>query len=104
MLGLNPSKTIQAAAYPLKLEPGKRSNYMRLLKLLYLADRKSLNCVTRHVWRHSVCNGTGPVPSTTLDMKREPIQIAAIGTLHRKIGYDVRSVDDPGNLELTRQN
>ncbi len=104
MLGFNPSKTIQAAAYLLKLEPGKRTNYMRLLKLLYLADRKSLEL------RHTpLCGDTpyamerGPVPSTTLDMiKGNDPESPRWAHFIAKIGYDVRLVEDPGNLELTR--
>lgn len=35
-------RTIQAVAYLLRNEPGHRMNYMRLLKLLYLAERECL--------------------------------------------------------------
>ncbi len=42
MSGFIAEKTIQAVAHLPKREPGHRSNYMRILKLLYLAERKSL--------------------------------------------------------------
>ncbi|HQU41243.1 MAG TPA: DUF4065 domain-containing protein, partial [Pirellulales bacterium] len=38
----NPVKTIQAVAFLLRREPARRMNYMRLLKILYLAERAIL--------------------------------------------------------------
>ena len=69
MLGFNLDKTIQAAAYLLKQEPECRMNYMRLLKMLYIANRQSLK--TRDV---PICGDKayamkrGPVLSATLDL------------------------------------
>jgi hypothetical protein len=104
MLGFDPIKTIQAAAYFLKLEPGKRTNYMRLLKLLYLADRKSLE-----LRGAPLCGDTpyamerGPVPSVTFDMlKGNDPESPRWSEFITKIGYDVRLVKDPGNLALSR--
>jgi len=104
MLGFDPEKTIQAAACFLKLEPGKRTNYMRLLKLLYLADRKSLQ-----LRRAPLCGDTpyamerGPVPSATLDMlKGNDPESPRWAEFITKIGYDVRLTKDPGNLALSR--
>src|SRR5688572_14417051 len=39
---LNLAKTVQATAVLLQAAPGERMSYMRLLKLLYLADRRMM--------------------------------------------------------------
>ena len=38
----NFSRTLQSAAILLKLQPNRRMSYLRLLKLLYIADREML--------------------------------------------------------------
>lgn len=104
MIGFNIDKTIQAAAYLLKREPARRENYMRLLKLLYIADRTSLKERAA-----PICGDTpyamnrGPVPGTTLDLikGRDPASEKWDRYIQR-IGYDVCLKADPGNLHLSR--
>jgi uncharacterized phage-associated protein len=105
MLGFKPKKTIQAAAYLLKKEPGGRMNYMRLLKLLYLADRQSIK-----ERKEPICGGQvyamneGPVISPVLDMikGRDPESDSWDRAIER-CGFDVAlRGDHPGVLELSR--
>lgn len=104
MIAFNIEKTIEAAAYLIKQQPGCRENYMRLLKLLYLADRTSLRERSA-----PICGDTpyamsrGPVMSATLDL------IKGIDPLSdrwepfvEKVNYDVHLKSDPGNLHLSR--
>ena len=104
MFCFNLDKTIQAAAYLIKRQSGRRENYMRLLKLLYLADRKSLE--KRGA---PICGDTpyamerGPVPSRTLDLiKGNDTQAKKWGQFFEKDGYDILLRTDPGNLHLSR--
>jgi uncharacterized phage-associated protein len=104
MIRFNLDKTIQAAAYLIKRQPGRRENYTRLLKLLYLADRRSLK--ERGA---PICGDTayamerGPVPSRTLDLigENDP-EASKWGQFIETDGYDVRLATDPGNLQLSR--
>ncbi len=103
MIGFNIDKTIQAAAYLLKRKPDHSENYMRLLKLLYLADRTSLE--KRGM---PICGDTpyamkrGPVPSVTLELIRgkDPCSDRWDRFIQR-IDFDVRLKTDPGNLHLS---
>jgi len=104
MIGFNIDKTVQATAYLLKREPGRSENYMRLLKLLYIADRTSLK--ERGA---PICGDTpyamerGPVPGTTLDLikGRDPSSEKWDRFIQRT-GFDVSLKADPGNLCLSR--
>lgn len=61
-------KAAQAAAYLLQLNQGKM-NYMVLIKLLYLADRKALTETEMPITGdHMVCMPHGPVLSSILDL------------------------------------
>jgi uncharacterized phage-associated protein len=103
MIHFDIDKTIQAAAYLIKRRPGKTENYMRLLKLLYLADRESLK--ERGV---PICGDAaygmkeGPVPSRTLDLikGRDPSSAKWEQFIERS-DYDVILKSDPGNLHLS---
>src|SRR5438105_1355385 len=104
MFGFDPNKAIQAAAHLLKREPGKRTNYMRLCKLLYLADRRSLEqrrcpMIGDTPWAME----RGPVPGATLDMiKGFDPESGRWSEFIERIGYDVVLAKDPGNLALSR--
>ncbi|MBI1814360.1 MAG: SocA family protein [Deltaproteobacteria bacterium] len=64
----NERKAAQAAAYLIKLRGG-RLNYMKLIKLLYLADRRVLVERGRMITGdHMVSMPHGPVLSTVLDL------------------------------------
>ncbi len=104
MIRFNINKTIQAAAYLIKRQPGHRENYMRLLKLLYLAERRSLE--ERGT---PICGDTayamkrGPVPSATLDLIKGSYPSSREWERFIETdGYDVRLLEDPGNLHLSR--
>jgi uncharacterized phage-associated protein len=63
----NEAKATQAAAFLLKENNGKM-NYMKLIKLLYLADREALSLWERPLTGDSyVSMDNGPVLSTVLD-------------------------------------
>ncbi|HVA50448.1 MAG TPA: Panacea domain-containing protein [Pirellulales bacterium] len=104
MIAFNIRKTIEAAAYLIKRQPCRSENYMRLLKLLYLADRLSLK--DRGV---PICGGTvyalrrGPVISPALDLikGRDP-RSAQWDEFIEKREFDVHLRADPGNLNLSR--
>lgn len=95
------SKAAAAAALLLKLEGGCM-NYMRLIKLLYLADRESLSRLGRpisgdrfYAMKH------GPVLSRVLDLIKhgglQPPEARGPWTSHiEREGYAVRLKVDPG--------
>ncbi len=62
-------KTLQAAAYLLRREPHREMNYMRLLKVLYIADRESIRLSGRPITGDRfVAMQRGPVLSSVLDL------------------------------------
>lgn len=105
MIGFNSRKTIQAAAYLLKKEPEERMNYMRLLKLLYLSDRRSLK-----ERKAPICGGRvfamddGPVISQVLDLiKGNDLDSESWGKVIVRKGFDVAlRGEHPGVLQLSR--
>jgi uncharacterized phage-associated protein len=67
----NLEKTIEAAAVLLRTDRTQRMNYMKLLKLLYIADRESIKETGRPITGdHVVAMERGPVLSRTLDLIR----------------------------------
>lgn len=104
MIRFDLKKTIEAAAYLIKKQPGKIENYMRLLKLLYIADRKSLER------RNAPISGDtpyalkrGPVPSTTLDLiKGSDPRSRDWDPFIKRINFDVCLEQDPGTMHLSR--
>ncbi len=105
MIGFNSRKTVQATAYLLKKEPEERMNYMRLLKLLYLADRRSLKDR-----RAPICGGRiyamkkGPVISQVLDLiKGNDPESEAWEKVFARQGFDVAlRGKHPGVPQLSR--
>ena len=76
-LPFNEKKATQAAAYLLRLRGGRMS-YMKLIKLLYLADRISLNRRGRPITTDRyVSMDRGPVLSRTLNLITEERDPAA---------------------------
>ena len=62
-------KAVQSAAYLLRREPSREMNYMRLLKILYIADRESLRQAGRPITGdRPVAMDQGPVLSHTYDL------------------------------------
>ena len=99
MLPFNAKKTVQAAAVLLKHSPGLQMPYLRLLKLLYIAERESLREVMRPVvGGRTVAMRQGPLHSDVYDLIKK--QDAPWGNHIRLDEYDVELTSDPGDSEL----
>ena len=102
----NFDRTLQAAAYLLKLADKREMTYIHLLKLLYIADRQYLAERGYPLTGDKVvAMKLGPVLSQTLDLikgtgKRTREWQHRIQTLPES--YGVRLVSDPGNDDLSR--
>jgi len=103
---LDTIRAAQAAAVLLRDRPGRRDNFMRVLKLLYLANRAALQEAGRPIFSDRfVAMRRGPLPGGVYDL---------IKGVHRDVGewaryfrtdrYDLVLVDDadPGVGALTR--
>ncbi len=97
-------KAIQAAGVLLRREPSRRMNCMRLLKLLYVAERESLREAGRPIIGDAVvAQKRGPVLSRTYDLiKGEDILAPEWSAVIRRDRYEVELVGDPGVAELSR--
>lgn len=102
----NCKKAIQAVAFLLKQnhETNNSDNYMRLLKLLYFADRKSLeetgNPITGDRF---VAMKNGPTLSELLNLvKQQSVNSSEWDKYIQREGYNIRLINDPGNDELCR--
>lgn len=97
----NESKTAQAAALLLRLRGGRMS-YMKLIKMLYLADREALLKLGRPVtFDRYVSMDRGPVLSRTLELIREEPRPGSASAWRQCIGqpddrYEVELIDDCG--------
>lgn len=97
------TKTTQAAALLLKLNDG-RMPYMKLVKLLYNADREALRR-----WGRQITNDApfsmehGLVLSTVLDQAEDSDPaFESIWSAHlRTSGYNTTIIEDPGDGELS---
>jgi uncharacterized phage-associated protein len=99
---LHITTTTQLGASFLRLAGG-RMPYLKLLKLMYYADRTMLvsrgTLITYDKW---VAMKFGPVLSSTYGLISHPND-ANVWTEHIQTdGFDVVLVDDPGNDELSR--
>lgn len=101
----NERKALQAAAFVLRLAGG-RLNYMKLLKLLYLADRAAL--IERGLpitTDRPVSMRYGPVLSNTYSLIRDQAMPGVAAEFARYIAqdqpYEVNLQDDPGDDELS---
>ncbi len=97
-------KVIQAAAVLLRLAQGRRMSYLRLLKLLYIADRESLAQALRPIiGTRPVAMKNGPLHSEVLDLVNGQHPDEPLWSSHiRKDGYHVELTTDPGVSELSR--
>jgi len=97
-------KGAQVAATFLRFSPSCRMNYYRLLKLLYIADRRSIEETGRPIiGGRTVAMKRGPVHSVMLDLingvdSESPNWCKKFITDR----YDVEMIHDPGVSELTR--
>lgn len=100
----NFTKSLQATAVLLAYEKDRRMSYMRLLKLLYIADRESMAETGRPITGDKpVAMKHGPVLSQVYDLLRGQASRAGEwdGFAHVD-GYKVELVADPGRGKLSR--
>jgi uncharacterized phage-associated protein len=97
-------KVIQAASVLLENVPEHRMSYLRLLKLLYIADRESLKRGNRPVLgTRPVAMKNGPLHSDVFNLiKKEHIDEALWSEFIQKERYEVKLIRDPGVSELSR--
>jgi len=97
-------KIVEAAATVLRSDPCRRMSYLRLLKLLYIADRESLRETGRPiVGTRAVAMDYGPVYSEVLDLVRgRHGDVPTWSEFIRRDGYEVELEKDPGVLSLSR--
>ncbi len=104
VISFNPLKTVQAAAILLK-EGSGRMTRLRLLKLLYIADRESIAETLRPISGDEVvAMDHGPVLSLTYKMIRReagPMNLIWDKYIARKGDRDHVLVDDPGDGSLS---
>lgn len=106
MLLFNETKATQAAARLLKLRGGSMS-YVKLIKLLYLADREALIRWGRPITTDRyVSMDNGPVVSRIYDLIRDEPPPNSFPIWRKFISdpenYEVRLLGDPGSEELSR--
>ncbi len=104
MFRFNLLKTLQAAGVLLRAHPLHVMSRLRLLKLLYIADRESLGETGAPITGdRAVAMQHGPVLSETYDLiKGQHIRAAEWADHFESIGYDVRLIKDPGTGRLSR--
>ena len=97
-------KTIQAAAQLLRLEMGQQMSRLRLLKLLYIADRESLRDTGWPITGDSViAMKHGPVLGTFYDViKGEDARGPTLDRYIGQQGYQLTLIEDPGKGRLNR--
>jgi len=100
----NLAKTIQAAGILLREAPGGRMTRMRLLKLLYIADRESLRETGRPITGDKVvAMENGPVLSRMYDcIKGACAELPTWERFFVSEGLDVRMKEPPEVSELSR--
>lgn len=100
----NFGKTLQAVAVLLRAHPLQVMGRVRLLKLLYIADRESLRDRGAPITGdHAVAMKNGPVLSETYDLiKGTHIRAPQWSEHFENIGCDVRLLTDPGTGRLSR--
>ena len=82
----------------LKHSPGLQMPYLRLLKLLYIAEQESLREVMHPIVGGSGRNATGTASSDVYDLIEK--QDEPWGNHIRLDEYDVELISDPGDSEL----
>ena len=101
----NEAKATQAAVRLLRLRGGSMS-YIKLVKLLYLADREALIRWGRPITTDCCISlDIGPVVSRIYDLIRNEPLPSAVSTWGKFISgpedYEVRMLGDPGSGELS---
>src|SRR5205823_5989742 len=103
-LRFNFKRTLQATAELLRAQPAQRMNYMRLLKLLYIADREMLAEHAHPITGDQpVAMERGPVLSQTYHLILGQLDGAVEwAKFVRKDHYDVVLANDPGHGQLSK--
>jgi len=101
---LDLARTIQAVAFLLRREPHRCMNYMRLLKVLYLAERKILADSGKPLTGSPVvAMKRGPVLEDVYSLIRSQHVATAEWAKHfRTVSYRLEMHDDPGSSQLSR--
>ncbi|GMV83872.1 MAG: hypothetical protein AMXMBFR7_50560 [Planctomycetota bacterium] len=97
-------KSIQAAAELLAREPGRQMSRLRLIKLLYIADREALKETGRPItWDRWVAMKHGPVLSRFYDViKGLEVGSTELAKYVDQQGYQIILRSDPGKGQLNR--
>jgi uncharacterized phage-associated protein len=95
-------KTIQAVGVLLQHAKG-RMCYLRLLKLLYIADRENLRLSRRPIiGSRIVAMHKGPIHSKVYDLiKGEHVDEPLWSKYFQKDGYEIKLLEDPGRSKLS---
>ena len=95
-------KTIQAIGVLLRFDGVKRMNYMRLLKLLYIADRESLRETGRPITGGPViAMERGPVLKEVYDLiLGQHREMSLWSQFYRKERYDLLELAEPDVPQL----
>jgi len=99
----NRTKAIQATAVLLRRAgPARTENYLKIMKILYYADRESLAKTGRPITGDEVyAMRWGPVLSQTLDLIRDRTYGTEEWLRHIATeNNNIRLIEDPGNAEL----
>jgi len=101
---LKVEKTTQAAGVLFRADGVRRMNYMRLLKLLYIADREALKETGRPITGGPVvAMERGPVLGEVYDLIHgRHMQMPLWDRFFRKDRYDLELVDDPDVRKLSK--
>lgn len=102
-LAFDEVKATQAASLFLSLAPGKSLTYLKLIKLLYYADREALRDLGLPITtdRH-VSMRLGPVTSNIYDRIKSNDRPSFWSDHIRRAGASVVLLSDPGRSELSR--
>lgn len=97
------AKLIEAVGVLLK-EHGGQAEYMRILKLLYIANRQALkNSGTLILDDRVFAMKFGPVLSTTYDiLKGQNPGATEFGKFFQRENYKIRLINDPGLAKLSK--
>ena len=98
MLALRPEKLRQIVGLLLGLEPKRRMNYTKLIKVLYIADRESIRDTGEPITGDQTwCLPRGPILSHLTDLIRGSVAADATwARCFRKEGRDLVMIGDPG--------
>lgn len=98
-------KSVQAAGVLLRAHHGKQMSSLRLLTLLYLADRENLKAVARPILGTSViAKEEGPQHREVWDLLfGEHAEESAWSPYIQKDGYVIELIEDPSILDLSAQ-